>query len=127
MQDILDQLQSNDPSLEYIALQSLADKLALAEEESLALSGKVDSIITELLRFVRCEDSMGGLNPETLILSNRCLVNLMEAMHGASRLIVYKKGVEALCQNILAPTDYVDIKENAISVNIISRQLLKTS
>jgi E3 ubiquitin-protein ligase TRIP12 len=58
---------------------------------------------------------MGQENLEEQLLACRCLANLMEAMPGSARTLVYRGAVPVLCSKLLQIT-FIELAEQNISV-----------
>ncbi|KAI7870841.1 hypothetical protein BDF14DRAFT_1770296 [Spinellus fusiger] len=145
MQDIFDDMSSNitgrlrsilnnlkrddDPTLQLIALQELAEILSVSNEDILAGFFTSDSFVKELMRIIKGpeeemteEEMMIALamndgylqgNPETMLLACRCIANLLDIVPTATTSVAYRGGVRILCQK-LKSIEYMDLAEQAL-------------
>jgi E3 ubiquitin-protein ligase TRIP12 len=136
---ILSSLKTNDdPTMQLIALQELAEILSVSSEENLAGYFSSDSFSRELIRIMKGPDSVlpegadmdedmmlalamsegfSGGNPEVMLLACRCISNLLEAMPTAVTSIVSHGAIRVLCQK-LKSIQYIDLAEQALYVSI---------
>ncbi|CAO3655933.1 unnamed protein product [Mucor hiemalis] len=139
---ILASLKNNDdPTMQLIALQELAEILSVSSEENLAGGFSSDSFSKELVRIMKgSDDMMGdmdddmmlalamsegftGGNPEVMLLACRCISNLLEAMPTAVTSVVFHGAIRVLCQK-LKSIQYIDLAEQALyALEKISSQL----
>ncbi|KAI8332886.1 hypothetical protein BC941DRAFT_435669 [Chlamydoabsidia padenii] len=140
----------NDPTMQLVALQELAEILSVSNEETLAGYFSCDNFVKELVRILKGtdnnfasedmppgmeldEDMMlalamsggfgGGGNPETMLLACRCLSNLMDALPTSVTNVVYHGATKVLCEK-LKSIEYIDLAEQAlIALEKISSQL----
>lgn len=142
---ILQSLKNNDdPTMQLIALQELAEILSVSSEENLAGYFSSDSFSKELVRIMKGPDEMmGGAegmdddmmlalamsegfsagNPEVMLLACRCISNLLEAMPTAVTSVVFHGAIRVLCQK-LKSIQYIDLAEQALyALEKISAQL----
>lgn len=104
-----------DPSLQLIALQDLAELLSVSTEDTLAGYFSCDTFVKELVVLMRGDDLED--NPDMMLLACRCVSNLVEAMPSAMGSVVYNGCVPVLCQKLLE-IQYIDLAEQALSVSI---------
>lgn len=141
---ILASLKNNDdPTMQLIALQELAEILSVSSEENLAGYFSSDSFSKELVRIMKGSDDMmmagemdddmmlalamseglTGGNPEVMLLACRCISNLLEAMPTAVTSVVFHGAIRVLCQK-LKSIQYIDLAEQALyALEKISSQL----
>lgn len=137
---ILASLKNNDdPTMQLIALQELAEILSVSSEENLAGYFSSDSFSKELVRIMKgssddmmmatttgeMDDDMmlalamsegfAGGNPEVMLLACRCISNLLEAMPTAVTSVVFHGAIRVLCQK-LKSIQYIDLAEQALYV-----------
>lgn len=138
---ILASLKNNDdPTMQLIALQELAEILSVSSEDNLAGYFSSDSFARELVRIMKGPDDMlsqmggddndndmdqdmmlalamseglSGGNPEVMLLACRCISNLLEAMPTAVTSIVSHGAIRVLCQK-LKSIQYIDLAEQAL-------------
>lgn len=136
---ILGNLRDNDdPTMQLIALQELADILAVSSEDNLAGFFSTDSFSKELVRIMKGSDDIlpegsadmdedmmlalamsegfSGTNPEVMLLACRCIFNLLEAMPTAVTSVVSHGAIRVLCQK-LKSIQYIDLAEQALYVS----------
>ncbi|KAL1918123.1 uncharacterized protein VTP21DRAFT_3389 [Calcarisporiella thermophila] len=115
LKSILTNLRTNDPTMQLISLQELAELLSVSTEDNLAGYFSVDIFVRELVRLMRGPESEFEVeNPEMMLLACRCLTNLMEAMPTTVGAVVYGGTVPVLCQKLLE-IQYIDLAEQALS------------
>ena len=114
LRSILEQLKSPDVSLQLIALQDLSEVLLMATEDTLAGHFSPDAYVKELVKLMQPNDFTGEENPEVMLLSCRCLANLMEALPAATANVVYGGAVPVLCSKLLE-IDFIDLAEQSLS------------
>ncbi|KAI8098311.1 uncharacterized protein B0P05DRAFT_501835 [Gilbertella persicaria] len=143
---ILSSLKSNDdPTMQLIALQELAEILSVSSEDNLAGYFSSDSFARELVRIMKGTDDLipqdggdmdedmmlalamseglSGGNPEVMLLACRCISNLLEAMPTAITSVVSHGAIRVLCQK-LKSIQYIDLAEQALyALEKISAQL----
>ena len=136
---ILASLKNNDdPTMQLIALQELAEILSVSSEDNLAGYFSSDSFARELVRIMKGPDDMfsqvsagsddmdedmmlalamsegfSGGNPEVMLLACRCISNLLEAMPTAVTSVVSHGAIRVLCQK-LKSIQYIDLAEQAL-------------
>lgn len=136
---ILASLKNNDdPTMQLIALQELAEILSVSSEDNLAGYFSSDSFARELVRIMKGPDDVlshmgggdddmdqdmmlalamsegfSGGNPEVMLLACRCISNLLEAMPTAVTSIVSHGAIKVLCQK-LKSIQYIDLAEQAL-------------
>lgn len=118
LKNILPNLRnSQDPTMQHIALQELAELLAISTEETLAGYLTPEPYVVELIKILKGgeEHSPFGDNPDTMLLASRCLANLMEALPQSTGTVVYSGAVPVLCSKLLE-IQYIDLAEQALSV-----------
>ncbi|OBZ82438.1 putative ubiquitin fusion degradation protein C12B10.01c [Choanephora cucurbitarum] len=136
---------SDDPTMQLIALQELAEILSVSSEENLAGYFSSDSFARELVRIMKGPDDfsaqmggdmdedmmlalamsegLSGGNPEVMLLACRCITNLLEAMPTAVTSVVSHGAIRVLCQK-LKSIQYIDLAEQALyALEKISAQL----
>ncbi|OLL26764.1 putative ubiquitin fusion degradation protein [Neolecta irregularis DAH-3] len=106
--------EKNDQTIRLVALQELAEILAVSTEESLAGYFSAEPYIHELVDIMRGSDNPMFDNPELMVLACRCLANLMEALPATIGQIVYGGAVPVLCQKLLE-IQYIDVAEQALT------------
>lgn len=117
--DILAHLrQKEDPSLQLIALQNLAEILLVSTEENLSGHFSPDQFIKELVSLMQGPSPYGDENPEIMLLACRCIANMMEALPACTANVVYGGAVPVLCEKLLEIA-YIDLAEQALSVRIL--------
>lgn len=119
MRDLLSQLkQKEDPSVQLIALQELAEILLMAQEDTLTGQFSPDAFVKELIVLMQPSE-YGEENPEMMLLACRCIANMMESMPQSVANIVYGGAVPVLCQKLLE-INFIDLAEQALSVRPFS-------
>lgn len=111
---LLQQIQSEDPSMQLIGLTELANLLSISTEDSLTGYMNIDSFVAPLVNIMRGPDAFGEDNPEMMLLACRSLANLMEAVPPASANIAYGGAIPVLCSKLLE-IEYIDLAEQALS------------
>lgn len=108
---------SQDPTMQHIALQELAELLAISTEETLAGYLAPEPYVVALVKILKGgeEYSPFGDNPDIMLLASRCLANLMEALPQSTGTVVYSGAVPVLCSKLLE-IQYIDLAEQALSV-----------
>ncbi|PHH82531.1 hypothetical protein CDD82_5712 [Ophiocordyceps australis] len=109
LRHILNNLRSEDLSLQVIALQELSEILLVSNEDNLAGHFSSDAYVKELVVLMNREES-----PEVMLLACRCLANLMEALPASVANVVYGNAVPVLCQKLLE-ISFIDLAEQALS------------
>jgi len=118
LKSILPNLRNySDPTMQHIALQELAELLAISTEETLAGYLAPEPYVVELIKILRGGEEVSpfGENPDTMLLASRCLANLMEALPQSTGTVVYSGAVPVLCSKLLE-IQYIDLAEQALSV-----------
>ena len=116
LKNILPNLRnSGDPTMQHIALQELAELLAISTEETLAGYLAPEPYVVELIKILKGGDGPFGDNPDIMLLASRCLANLMEALPQSTGTVVYNGAVPVLCSKLLE-IQYIDLAEQALSV-----------
>ncbi|OAT05713.1 E3 ubiquitin-protein ligase TRIP12 [Blastomyces gilchristii SLH14081] len=114
LRDILNNLRNTeDPSIQLIALQELSDLLLVSNEDNLAGQFSPDPFVKELVRLMQPSET-GEENPEIMLLACRSLANMMEALRGSVANVVYGGAVPVLCQKLL-DIQFIDLAEQALS------------
>ena len=133
LKTILPNLRNNqDPTMQHIALQELAELLAISTEETLAGYLAPEPYVVELIKILKGgpENSPFGDNPDIMLLASRCLANLMEALPQSTGTVVYSGAVPVLCSKLLE-IQYIDLAEQALSVcspcTLVNSRLLRKS
>ncbi|CAH7691007.1 hypothetical protein BY996DRAFT_4605552 [Phakopsora pachyrhizi] len=149
LKNILNSLKARGPGTStdrLVALQELAEILAVSNEDTLAGYFQTDSFARELVSILRgtperneLEDededevalvaaltdghgdaSVESPNPggdvEQMLLASRCLANLMEALPGSAHTVVHHGAVPVLCAKLLE-INFIDLAEQSLSVN----------
>jgi E3 ubiquitin-protein ligase TRIP12 len=131
---------SDDPTMQLIALQELAEILSVSSEDTLAGSFSNESFVKELVRIMKgpedlvteggdmdqdmmlalaMSEGFGGGNPEVMLLACRCICNLLDAMPTAVTSVVFHGAIRVLCQK-LKSIQYIDLAEQALYVSFCS-------
>lgn len=114
LRGILEQLQSQDPTIQMIALQDLSEVLLISTEDNLAGHFSPDAYVKELVKLLQPNEFSGEENPEIMLLACRCLANLMEALPQATANVVYGGAVPILCSKLLE-IQFIDLAEQCLS------------
>ncbi|KAI2472803.1 hypothetical protein F4781DRAFT_290872 [Annulohypoxylon bovei var. microspora] len=115
LRDILHNLrQKEDPTLQLVALQELAEILLVSNEDNLSGHFSPDAFVKELVTLMQPNEITGEENSEIMLLACRCLANLMEALPASAANVVYGGAVPILCQKLLE-IHYIDLAEQALS------------
>lgn len=114
LRGILEQLQSQDPTIQLIALQDLSEVLLISTEDNLAGHFSPDAYVKELVKLMQPHEFTGEENPEIMLLACRCLANLMEALPQATANVVYGGAVPILCSKLLE-IQFIDLAEQCLS------------
>jgi len=121
LRGILEQLRSDDESIQLIALQELSEVLLISTEDNLVGHFSPDAYVKELVKLMQppppSDDPFTvtrAENPETMLLACRCLANLMEALPQATANVVYGNAVPVLCAKLLN-IEYIDLAEQCLS------------
>lgn len=109
LRDLLNNLRQDDLSVQLIALQELSEILLVSNEDNLSGQFSPDALVKELVVLMNKEES-----PEVMLLSCRCLANLMEALPASVGNVVYGGAVPVLCQKLLE-ISFIDLAEQALS------------
>jgi E3 ubiquitin-protein ligase TRIP12 len=110
LRDILSNLrQQEDPSVQLIALQDLAELLLVSSEDHLTGQFMTDAFVKELITLMQYEDS-----PEIMLLACRCIANLIEAIPSSVSSVVHGGAVPILCQKLLEIA-FIDLAEQALT------------
>jgi E3 ubiquitin-protein ligase TRIP12 len=110
----LEQLQSQDPTIQLIALQDLSEVLLISTEDNLAGHFSPDAYVKELVKLLQPNPFTGEENPDIMLLACRCLANLMEALPQATANVVYGGAVPILCSKLLE-IQFIDLAEQCLS------------
>lgn len=117
LREILNQIrQKDDPTIQMLALQQLAEILLICTEDNLSGHFSPDQFIKELVSIMRDPSPTGIENPEMMLLACRCISNIMEALPAAVSNVVFCGAVPVLCQKLLE-ISYIDLAEQALSVS----------
>lgn len=137
LRSILTSLKNDEPTMQLVALQELAEILSVSSEDNLAGYFASDSFVKELVRIMKgpndlgaggmdmsddmmlalaMSEGLGGGNPELTLLACRCISNLLDAMPTAVTSLVYHGAIGVLCQK-LKSIEYIDLAEQALSVS----------
>lgn len=140
LRSILTSLKNDEPTMQLVALQELAEILSVSSEDNLAGYFASDSFVKELVRIMKGPDDLGagkmdmsddmmlalamseglgGGNPELTLLACRCISNLLDAMPTAVTSLVYHGAIGVLCQK-LKSIEYIDLAEQALNVSIVT-------
>ncbi|KAI8973176.1 hypothetical protein BDF20DRAFT_630803 [Mycotypha africana] len=147
---ILNELRNSndDPTVQLVALQELAEILSISSEDSLPGYFSIDAFAKELVRIMKgpvvdditlmqqegdmdqdmllalaMSEGLVGGNPEVMLLACRCISNLIEAMPTSVTSIASHGAVHVLCQK-LKSIQYIDLAEQALfALEKISVQL----
>ncbi|KAF8422650.1 hypothetical protein EV426DRAFT_161329 [Tirmania nivea] len=115
LREILNQIrQRDDPTIQMLALQQLAEILLICTEDNLSGHFSPDQFIKELVSIMRDPSPTGMENPEMMLLACRCISNIMEALPAAVSNVVFCGAVPVLCQKLLE-ISYIDLAEQALS------------
>lgn len=115
LRDILNNLrQSDNPSMQMLALEELSNLLLVSNEDNLSGQFSPDPYVKELVALMQPNPITGEENPEMMLLACRCIANLMEALRGSVANVVYGGAVPVLCQKLL-DIQYIDVAEQALS------------
>ncbi|KAI1416613.1 HECT-domain-containing protein [Hypoxylon sp. FL1857] len=115
LRDILHNLrQKEDPTIQLVALQELAEILLVSNEDNLSGHFSPDAFVKELVTLMQPNELTGEENSEIMLLACRCLANLMEALPASAANVVYGGAVPILCQKLLE-IHYIDLAEQALS------------
>ncbi|CEG68858.1 hypothetical protein RMATCC62417_05031 [Rhizopus microsporus] len=128
---ILSSLKNQEePTMQLIALQELAEILSVSNEDNLIGYFSCDSFVKELIRIMSGPEIMADMdddmmlalamseglsagNPEIMLLACRCISNLLDALPTAATSIVFHGGIKVLCQK-LKSIQYIDLAEQAL-------------
>ena len=132
LRNMLQGMQSMDPSEQYMAVQELNDVLAVSTEENLGPSSGVgfetERFVSELAKIISGENNPLGVdNPELQLMACRCISNLIEAIPTGSTFyaIIQARVIPILSAKLMA-IDFIDVAEQAIStLERISREHTK--
>ncbi|KAF1937788.1 hypothetical protein EJ02DRAFT_458426 [Clathrospora elynae] len=114
LRGILEQLRSQDMSIQLIALQELSELLLISNEDNLAGHFSPDAYVKELVKLMQPNEFSGEVNPEVMLIACRCLANMMEALPASTANIVYGGAVPVLCSKLLQ-IDFIDLAEQCLS------------
>ncbi|KAJ4349662.1 Ubiquitin fusion degradation protein 4 [Didymosphaeria variabile] len=114
LRGILEQLQSQDSTIQLIALQDLSEVLLISTEDNLAGHFSPDAYVKELVKLLQPNEFTGEENPDLMLLACRCLANLMEALPQATANVVYGGVVPILCSKLLE-IQFIDLAEQCLS------------
>jgi E3 ubiquitin-protein ligase TRIP12 len=114
LRGILEQLRSQDMSIQLIALQELSEVLLISTEDNLAGHFSPDAYVKELVKLMQPNEFTMEENPELMLLACRCLANLMEALPQSTANVVYGGAVPVLCSKLLE-INFIDLAEQCLS------------
>ena len=132
LKNILNSVKAKVSTDRLIALQELAEILAVSTEDTLAGYFQTDSFSWELISILKGdqqnnnnnedhEDELlvaalaasvdnqnngNGQDVEQMLLASRCLANLMEALPGSAHTVVHHEAVPVLCVKLLKNQPY---------------------
>ncbi|KAI2628849.1 hypothetical protein GGR54DRAFT_589036 [Hypoxylon sp. NC1633] len=106
--------QREDPTMQLVALQELAQILLVSNEDNLSGHFSPDAFVKELVALMQPNEVTKEENTEIMLLACRCLANLMEALPASAANVVYGGAVPILCQK-LVEISYIDLAEQALS------------
>ncbi|KAJ3411244.1 Ubiquitin fusion degradation protein 4 [Chytridiales sp. JEL 0842] len=142
---LLDNMKSNDRTMQLIALQELSEVLSVATEDMFMGSGgsrmygfSSEEFVKALIGIVKGPEvgfqlpadmqfmdeadlealGLGGIemdNPEVLLLACRCLSNLLEANPSAAMYVTSNGGVDVLVSKLMS-IEYIDLAEQVLTV-----------
>jgi len=115
LRGLLEQLRSDDQTIQLLALQELSEILLVSTEDNLAGHFSPDSFVKELVKLMQPPE-FGEINPDIQLLACRCIANLMEALPTAIPNVVYGGSIPVLCSALLNPGD-LDVAEQALIVS----------
>ncbi|KAH9821476.1 hypothetical protein DFH28DRAFT_1078835 [Melampsora americana] len=128
LKNILNSLKArgtNASTDRLVALQELAEILAVSTEDTLAGYFQTDSFARELVAILKGEterarapddddDEGEEEEEEEMLLASRCLANLMEALPGSAHTVVHHGAVPVLCAKLLE-INFIDLAEQSLS------------
>ncbi|KAI8909282.1 hypothetical protein DFJ77DRAFT_433488 [Powellomyces hirtus] len=111
--------RKEDPTMQMVALQELAEILSMATGISIASNSEPFSCCADMcMGMTAAELGYGGvemMNPELMLLACRCLSNLIEA-HPSSTMHVLQHGAVQVLVGKLMEVEYIDLAEQVLSV-----------
>ncbi|EGG06319.1 uncharacterized protein MELLADRAFT_48491 [Melampsora larici-populina 98AG31] len=128
LKNILNSLKARGPNAStdrLVALQELAEILAVSTEDTLAGYFQTDSFARELVAILKGQtgrdraredddDEGEEEEEEEMLLASRCLANLMEALPGSAHTVVHHGAVPVLCAKLLE-INFIDLAEQSLS------------
>ena len=113
LRGMLDKLkQTDDPSIQLMTLQDLAQTLLMAQEDSLQGQIPCDAFVKELVTLMQ----NNAFGVEIPMVACRCIANLMEVLPPSVANVVYGNAVPVLCQKLFE-VEFLDVAEQALSVS----------
>mmetsp|Transcript_99855 Transcript_99855/g.177724 ORF Transcript_99855/g.177724 Transcript_99855/m.177724 type:complete len:1782 (+) Transcript_99855:114-5459(+) len=111
---ILRDLRSEDGQRQLTALTDLAHQLSFSSEEAL-ISFPMETFIPLLVNLLGNPGNGDETTAQVMLLSCRCLFNVVDILPPTARLIVGAGGLPVLCANLLN-IEYIDVAELTVSI-----------
>ncbi|KAJ2818061.1 Ubiquitin fusion degradation protein 4, partial [Coemansia erecta] len=109
---------ASDETQQLLALQELAELLAMATEETL-IGVDISTLVQSLISLANGpEPELAGIvagNANIMLLACRCLSNMLEALPLAGSVLLRHGAVDMLCARLL-DIEYIDVAELALTV-----------
>lgn len=107
-------LKSDDGTRQLVALTELAEQLSFSSEESL-ISFPMETFIPLIINILGNPGNGDETTGQVMLLSCRCLFNVVDILPPTARIIVGAGGLPVLCANLLN-IEYIDVAELTVSI-----------
>eukprot|EP00931_Biecheleriopsis_adriatica_P019742 TRINITY_DN13378_c0_g3_i1.p1 TRINITY_DN13378_c0_g3~~TRINITY_DN13378_c0_g3_i1.p1 ORF type:complete len:1878 (+),score=391.01 TRINITY_DN13378_c0_g3_i1:126-5759(+) len=111
---LLRDLRSEDGQRQLMALTELAEQLSFSSEEAL-ISFPMETFIPLLVNLLGNPGIGDETTAQVMLLSCRCLYNVVDILPPTARIIVGAGGLPVLCANLLN-IEYIDVAELTVSI-----------
>lgn len=107
-------LKSDDGARQITALTELSEYLSFSSEEAL-ISFPMETFVPVLIGLLEDQSDGDELAAQAMILSCRCLFNVVDILPPTTRIITAAGGLPVLCANLLNVA-YIDVAELAVAI-----------
>jgi len=112
---MLRELKSNDGMRQIAALTELSEYLSFSSEEAL-IALPMETLIPLLMQILEDPHGSGDETAaQAMLLSCRCLFNVVDILPPTTRIVTAAGGLPLLCQSLLN-VEYIDVAELAIAI-----------
>ncbi|CAE8708557.1 unnamed protein product, partial [Polarella glacialis] len=111
---LLRELRSDDGNRQLMALTELSEQLSFSSEEAL-ISFPMETFIPVLIGLLNNPGTGDEISGQVMLLSCRCLYNVVDILPPTARIIVAAGGLPVLCANLLN-VEYIDVAELTVSI-----------